>query len=344
MMFWHPLFLSIISTDIVALLLLLAVARTSFRTALYWQPNAADSRQLILEAAVENASVQGRAAFWLFLFAAILLVFGIANVFQENIPGAMCGTGVCQAMAGGGPKLFLYTGLLLLLMHLWYNLDKLNRSQVDMPLTESNARLFLVILPVAFLTLIQTYTAFANIQPYRPVDCCAIVYDQFKTLKHANSIFGLQDPWWIGSFIALSLALLGLGVAMGFTTAAPGNLRLTLAGISGLWLPVTALTLVNVLSAYHYEVLHHHCPWCLFLSEHGLVGYPLYGTMGVIGMEAFTMLGLPPMAGRHAFTLGQAVPRCRRGARRIIIAEMIFLIFAVGPALVWRLRFGTWLV
>ena len=49
----------------------------------------------------ETASILGRAAFWLFLFGAVLLLFGIANVFHEDIPGAMCGTGVCQAMAGG---------------------------------------------------------------------------------------------------------------------------------------------------------------------------------------------------------------------------------------------------
>ena len=282
-MFWHPLLLAIISAEIVALLLLLAAALTSLRTALHWQPQSADSRQLSLEAEVEKASIQGRAAFWLFLFCAFLIVFGIANVFHEDIPGAMCGTGVCQAMAGGAAKLLLYTGLVLLLMQFWYELDRLNRMLVEMPLTEMNARIFLVILPVALLTLMQTYEAFAGIHPHRPVDCCAVVYDQFPTLKHASSIAGLDDPWWIGAFIVVSLALLCLSVAMNFSAAAHRKLRLALATTSWLWLPVAALTLVNVLSAYHYEVLQHHCPWCLFLPEHGLVGYPLYGAMWFIG-------------------------------------------------------------
>ena len=342
-MFWHPLFLAILSADIVALFLLLAVALTSLRTALYWQPESADSRQLSLESEVESASIQGRAAFWLVFFSVILLVSGIANVFHEDIRGAMCGTGVCQAMAGGGARPILCTGLLLGVMLLWYELDKVNRKLVDMPLTETNARLFLVIPPLAVLTLMQTYDAFANIQPHRPVDCCSIVYDQFQTLTHANSIAGLGDPWWIGAFVALSLLLLCLSTAMYFSDATHPKRRLALAIIGCLWMPVAALTLVNILSAYHYEVLHHHCPWCLLLPEHGLVGYPLYGAMGIIGMEALTLLILPRLTKQSPRAFSQALDRCLRGARRMIIAEIIFLIFAAGPAIVWWLRFGNWL-
>ena len=126
-MYWHPLLLAVISAQTVALLLLLAAGLTSFRTTLHWQPATADHRQLTLEAAAETASILGRAAFWLFLFAAILLVFGIANVFHEDIPGAMCGTGVCQAMAGGSTRLLFISGTFLVVMGLWYEMDKLNR-------------------------------------------------------------------------------------------------------------------------------------------------------------------------------------------------------------------------
>jgi len=342
-MFWHPLFMAILLADIVALFLLLAVALTSWRTALYWQPESADSRQLTLESRVETASIQGRAALFLTLFSAILLVSGIANVFHEDIRGAMCGTGVCQAMAGAGGELILCTVLLLGVMLLWYELDKVNRKLVDMPLTEMNARLFLVIPPLAVFTLVQTYQAFANIQPHRPVDCCSIVYDQFQTPTQANSIAGLGDPWWIGAFAVLSLLLLCLGTAIYFSDATHPKKRLALAIVGCLWMPVAVLTLVNILSAYHYEVLHHHCPWCLLLPEHSLAGYPLYGAMGIVGMETLILLILPWMAKKNPHALGLALDRCFRGARRMIIAEIIFLIFAAGPAIVWWLRFGNWL-
>jgi hypothetical protein len=342
-MFWHPLSLAIISTDIVALFLLLAAGITSFRTASHWQPFSADSRQLTLAAKVQTASIQGRSAFGIFLFSGLLLVFGIANVLHEDIPGAMCGTGVYQAMAGSGPKLLLYKGFLILLLQFWYELDKLNRMQVDMPLSEMNARVFLLAPPVAILALIQTVEAFSGIHPPRPVDCCTILFDQFRTLQHARSIAGLEDPWWIGAFIVLSVLLVGLSAAMHFSAADRKKVRVALLTIILLWLPVATLTLVNVLAVYHYGVSHHHCPWCLFLPQHGLVGYPLYGSMLLIGMESSTIITLPRMVKKKPYLYRQALDRCRRAGRRITIAAMIFLMFAAIPPIVWRLRYGVWL-
>jgi hypothetical protein len=342
-MYWHPLLLAVISAQMVALFLLLTAGLTSFRTTLHWQPAAADHRQLALEAAAETASILGRAAFWLFLFAAMLLLFGIANVFHEDIPGAMCGTGVCQAMAGGSTRLLLFSGILLVVMGLWYEIDKLNRMQISMPLTKFNARLFLVVPPVAVLTLLQTYDTFAGIRPQRAVDCCAVVYNQFPTVLQAKSIVGIADAWWIAAFIFLSILLLGLSVFINAATVKNDRLRFALGLLCMLWLPVAALTLVNNLSAYHYEVLHHHCPWCLFLPEHSLVGYPLYGVMGLIGMEGLTIFILPRMVSENPQAYGHALDRCLRAARHLTIGGTFFMIFALAPAIAWRLRFGVWM-
>lgn len=342
-MYWHPLVLAVISAQSVALFLLLAAGLTSFRTTLHWQPSAADRRQLALEAAAETASIMGRAAFWLLLFAVILLVFGIANVFHEDIPGAMCGTGVCQATAGGCTRLLLFSGISLVAMRLWYEMDKLNRLQADNPLTKYNGRLFLVVPPLAVLTLLQTYDTFGGIRPQRAVDCCAVVYDQFPTLLQAKSIAGIADAWWMAVFIFLSILLLGLSVFMNPATVKNPRLRFALGFICLLWLPVAALTLVNILSAYHYEVLHHHCPWCLFLPEHRLVGYPLYGALGLIGMEGLTILILPQMVSENPAAYGHALDRCLQAGRRLTMAGAFFMIFALAPAIAWRLSFGVWL-
>jgi len=342
-MYWHPLLLAVISAQGVALFLLLAAGLTAFRTTLHWQPAATDRRQLALEAAAETASILGRAAFWLFLSAAILLIFGIANVFHEDIPGAMCGTGVCQAMAGGSSRLLLLSGISLVVMRLWYELDKLNRMQATLPLTTFNARLFLAVPPVAVLTLLQTYEAFAGIRSQRAVDCCAVVYDQFATLLQAKSTAGIADAWWVAAFILLSILLLGLSVCLNPATVKNHRLRFALGLVCLLWLPVAALTLVNILSAYHYEVLHHQCPWCLFLPEHRLVGYPLYGAMGLVGMEGLTIFILPRMVRENPQAYGHALDRGLRAGRRLTIAGAFFMIFALAPAIVWRLRFGVWL-
>jgi hypothetical protein len=342
-MYWHPLLLAVISVQTVGLLLVLAAGLTAIRTALHWQPSAADRRQLALEAAAETASIQGRAAFWLFLFGAILLIFGIANVFHEDIPGAMCGTGVCQAMAGGSTGLLLFNGMLLAVMGLWYELDKLNRMQATMPLTNFNGRFFLIVPPVAGLTLLRTYDTFAGIRPQRAVDCCAVVYDQFPSLLQAKSIFGIADAWWAAAFIFLSMLLLGLSGFIKPAAVKNQKLRFALGLLCMLWIPVAALTLVNHLSAYHYGVLHHHCPWCLFLPEQRLVGYPLYGALGLIGMEGMTIFILPRMVGENPQAYGHALDRCLRAARRLRVGTAFFLIFALAPAIIWRLRFGVWL-
>lgn len=343
-MFWHPLLLAIISTQFMALLLLLAACPTWVNTALRWQSLVADHGQLSLEAKAEGASILGRAAFWLLLFSAGLLVFGIANIFHEDIPGAMCGTGVCQAMsANGSTRLLLYTGLLILLMKLWYELDKLNRMLAEMSLTQISARLFLAIPVVAVLTLKQTWKAFAGIRPHQSVDCCSVVYDQFSTIEQARSVFGLGDHLWIAAFIVLNILLLILSVALSVSRNDRPWARSLLAAVSWLWLPVAGLILVNILSAYHYQVLHHHCPWCLFLPEHHLVGYPLFGTMAFIGMEGATIFMLPVLVKHDAGSYRTARGRCRHAAKKMIMAQFVFLIIAVLPAIVWRLLYGVWM-
>ena len=343
-MFWHPLLLAILSAQFMALLLMLAACPAWVNTALDWRPISADPGQLSLEAKAEGASILGRAACWVLLFAACLLVFGIANIFYEDIPGAMCGTGVCQAMtANGSTRLLLYTGLLLLLMTLWYELDRLNRMLPEMPLTQTSARLFLAIPVVAVLTLKQTWEAFSGIRPHQPVDCCAVVYDQFSTLEQAGSIFGIGDSVWTGAFIVLNILLFVLSVGLTISRGDRPWARSTLAAVTWLWLSVAALMLVNVLSAYHYRVLHHHCPWCLFLSEHHLVGYPLYGAMALIGMESLTIFLLPVLVKHDTGIYGTALDRCRQAAKRITLAQLVFLILAVLPAIVWRLRHGVWM-
>lgn len=343
-MFWHPLFLAVISSQFMALLLLLAACPAWLNTALNWDPLVADHQQLSLETKAEGASILGRAAFGLSLFSGALLVFGIANIFHEDIPGAMCGTGVCQAMsADGSTRLLLYNGLLIMLMKLWYELDKLNRMLTQMPLTQISARLFLTIPVVATLTLKQTYDSFAGIRPNQPVDCCAVVYDQFSTIEQATSIFGLGDRMWLIAFIVLNMLLLIVSVALSVSRIDRPWERSALAAITWLWLPVAALILVNVLSAYHYEVLHHHCPWCLFLPEHHLVGYPLYGGMAFIGMEGLTLFILPLFVKHDTGIYRIALNLGRQAAKKIAMTQLLFLIIAVLPAIVWRLRYGVWM-
>ena len=149
--------------------------------------------------------------------------------------------------------------------------------------------------------------------------------------------------WWVISFLFVGSLLLCLSIFMSTAVGNNRKMRIITPLLCILWLPVAAMTLVNVLSAYHYEVLSHHCPWCLFLAEHRLVGYPLYGALWLIGLEGLTILLLPRIVSGFEQVNQHALDRCLRAARMIAIAEIIFLVFTLTPAVIWRLRFGVWM-
>lgn len=331
------------SADIMALLFLLTSTVTSFHIALHWCPQSSNQEQLMLEAEVETMRFRVKTAYGVFLFSSFILIFGIANIFHEDIPGAMCGTGVFQAMEGQGSKLLLYRFLIIILLHGWYELDKINRDRFDMPMTDMNARLFLVIPVVTILAVFQTHESFAVIDSHRPVDCCAVVYDQFTSLKQAKSFGGLDDQWWLGGFSVLSALLIGLSFSLRFFTLPFTTIRDILTVIILLWLPVSALTLVNILAAYYYGVLHHHCPWCLFLPEYHLVGYPIYGSMMLVGMEGVLVFFLPRMTRTYPDVSVQVAIRCKKAFKRIFIGGIVFLLLSVGPAIIWRWHYGVWM-
>ena len=107
--------------------------------------------------------------------------------------------------------------------------------------------------------------------------------------------------------------------------------------------PMAAVGLVRVFSAYHYGVLHHHCPWCLFLAEHWLVGYPLFGALLVVLFDGVGVFLAARVAVREPILHAAGLARVRQGALRLLLAVLVFAVLAGGPALVWRLRYGVWM-
>ena len=74
-----------------------------------------------------------------------------------------------------------------------------------------------------------------------------------------------------------------------------------------------------------------------------MTGYPLYGAVWIILIEGAAILILPRLVSNGSPIHKQALKRCLQAARRITIAEIVFLIFALMPAIAWRIRFGVWL-
>jgi len=343
-MLLQPLLLTILITDTIGALLALAAGLKAFQVAVHWNPAEFDRKQLSLESQADALNLQGQWVLGLLLFSTFLLVVGITNILPNVVPGAMCGTGVIQAMGDSGARALLFRLLSLAILFVWLTVCRINAAKPDGPLTQTGARLLLVALPTYFPALYETFAAVLHVNIEQPVSCCAIVYDQFHSLQEARSAAGLPDSFWLVGF------LVGAGVLM-FTalltfkakTPVKGPQHIFLVVISAFWIPVAAVTLVHYFSAYHYGVLQHHCPWCLFLSEYRMVGYPLFGALVVIAFETIVVLWLPQLS-RPAAELGLVVDqRIRKASLRILGSTFVFLLLSVLPALYWRLRYGVWL-
>lgn len=343
-MILHPLLLTILVVDTVGALLALTVAVRAFQIVVDWNPAASDRRQLELESISEAVAIQGRWVRGLLFFSTLLYLIGITNILPDVVPGAMCGTGVMQAMDTQGLRALVLRALALAIFSLWFAVQRINLSRPLAPLTRTCARLLLVAMPVYFPALIDTFTSIVELNTQQPVSCCAVVYDQFRSLKEARSAAGLPDNVWLAGYMIGAMVLL-VGAGFRLKTRTPPGLPINalLVVCCGFWVPVAGIALVRNLAAYHYGVLQHHCPWCLFLGDYWLVGFPLFGALAVVAFQAMVALLLPLLV-RPAMELCAGVRQSVRNAWRLIFAGvLVFLLFSGLPPIIWRLRFGVWL-
>ncbi|MBW2256246.1 MAG: hypothetical protein JRI25_16850 [Deltaproteobacteria bacterium] len=339
----HPLILAVAVVDLCALALLIPATWTAIRVVRDWSPGAADRRQLALERRAEAASLQGRIAWGLLLGGGILFVTGIASILPDLVPGAMCGTGVDQATRGGATRAIAVRGLAFAALSAWHLLERLDASVPTAPLRRGAARLLLVATPLVALSIGATLYAYAALDTYGVVECCTVAYDALALRGGIVGPAWLPDALLLWAFGGGALVLAAGGAWLGRTSPIRAGLPFGLALAVLVWVPLSYLALIRVLAAYHYEVLAHHCPWCLFLGEHHLVGYPLFAALAWVALEG-PAAALAWEAGRQEPTVAPAaMRRVRRAGVHLVIATLAFVALAAGPALVWRLRFGVWM-
>ena len=158
----------------------------------------------------------------------------------------------------------------------------------------------------------------------------------------AASIKAVFDPNHVG----FSPLFVLMAIAWGYIFALFGAFGIQyVAKISSYlpWVAVAGVALVRVLAAYHYEVLDHHCPWCLFLPEHGGAGFLLYGSLLVVALEGPVAWLTACLAHRYPDTADAAGERAVSACRRVLTATAVFALGAGLPALLWRLRHGVWM-
>lgn len=343
-MIWHPLLMSVLTMDVLGAVFLSAAALSALQIAGGWSPQSSGQEQIALERRAETASIQSRIATVLLLLATLVLVLGITGVLPRVVPGAMCGTGVLQATGGAGGRALALRGLALGLLAAWHLLDRLNRSRPESPLATAAARALLLATPAVFLAVYDTIQAILRLDVHRPVDCCSVIYDQVRTASREVGRLAVPESYGIWGLAVGGAVILLLGIGMWRSRGNPGTRITGLVAIATLlWVPVAAAALVRSLAAYHYGVLQHRCPWCLFLPEHGLVGYPLFGALILVAVEAGAALVCSIVAERVPALAPETHKRLRAAGLRMTLATALFLALSGLPPILWRLRFGVWM-
>lgn len=337
----HPLLLSVISIDVLSLLLVAAATVSALRIVTGGSPESAANGRIALGCKAGTASILGRTSFALLALSTFLLIFGIAGVLPKIVPGAMCGEGVLQATNGALGRALALRGAVLGLLAAWHLLDRLNRSQPESPLATVAARSLLLAIPVAVLAVYDTFQAILRLDVNRPVDCCTAVYGQVRNVDPVGSSWSIPDTYWIGGLALGGLAIIFAGLHL-WRASRPLGARATglvsLATI--LWVPVAATALLRSFAAYHYRFPRHPCSWCLFLPENKLVGYLLFGCLIVAAAEACAASICATVAAKSPALEPTAGRRSRTAGLRVALAATLFLALVGIPAIAWRLQLG----
>ena len=340
-MTWHPLVWAFWVAAATGGLLYATGAVQAVDVMLNWAPARADIDQLRREHRAETAVLLGRWSLGCLTAAALLGLVGIAGVWHRMIPGAMCGTGVLQAMGTDGSRAMIFWGLTLIVLYGWRVLDGLDSHHPQGVLTQAAARVMLSAAPFFVLAVCFSWQALMRVENAPPVSCCAAVYDQVLTGASESTVIKSLVPVCLGFSLVGSAALLALAVS---AIRSPHRTSgVIMAIIATLWGIAAMVAVKQVWSAYYYQVLSHPCPWCLFLPDHYGAGFLIFGCMAVVVMESIALWLAARTRCRYPVLSDPACNRIRRSAWRIAIILVVFTVLTAGPAIAWRLRTGTWL-
>jgi hypothetical protein len=243
----HPALTTVVVIDILGLGFLLHAAWVASMTLTRWNPALSSRRQIDLEAKYETASFGMLWALILGLASMALLLVAISNILPGLVSGAMCGTGVMQAAGSFGWRALLFRFLALLVICAWCAANGVGRDDPALP--PRNSRLILAALPFQVLGLWDTLRFMAHLDVRTPVDCCTVVYSQFRTVRSANMFADVPEQTWGSLFIALTLLFLLVCIAALLIGNPQFRIFRVVALTGAVWVPCAALYEVRVLSA-----------------------------------------------------------------------------------------------
>jgi hypothetical protein len=338
---WHPLTWAFWSAAFTGLLIYGMAAFRSANVFLDWRPDRADSRQLRRERDAEVAALLARGALVCLAATALLGLIGITLAWHRVVPGAMCGTGVLQAMGSYGIRAMIFWGLALVILYAWWVLDRLDRRDPLGGLTWQAARILLTAAPFLLAAVLYSWPALMRIASSPPVSCCAAVYDRVLEETSTSAVPGrlLAASFW--GQLAGSVGLLILA-ARRIQHPERGSAILPTAIVT-LWVPAASICIKHLWSLYYYQVLSHPCPWCLFLSDYCGAGFLIFGCMAAAVLSSVSLWVAGHVRSRHPPLSKPAIRHIRRSAWQLLAAIVGFTGLTAGPALLWRLHTGVWM-
>lgn len=340
-MIWHPLVWAFwVLTATGGVLYGLAAVR-ALDIAANWRPGQADRDQLRRERRAEAACLLGQWSLGCLSMAALVGVVGIALVWHRLIPGAMCGTGVLQAMGHPGYRALILWGIALALLFVWQVVVQLDLAHPAADLTEAAARVLTAAAPFLILAAGFSWQALMRVGSAEPVSCCAAIYDRVLEPSSPSllSQTGGAILLWISLAGGVALLSLALWMRRHPDHRAGGLLLLAAAG----WTVAGTMAVKHLWSAYYYQVLSHPCPWCLFLPDYHGAGFFIFGCLSVTALESLAVWAAAVVGRRHPLLSAAAHQRIHRATGRIVAATVGFTLLTAGVAVAWRLNTGVWI-
>jgi len=337
-----PIVFAVISADLVTLVLLAGACRVAVEVLLGEDGSASSARQLDLEQRAESAGSSMKLAMVSALVAACLVVAAVTLVLPAEVRGAMCGAGVMEGTDGLGGRALLLRCVGLLSLVMSRTVDGLDLAQERSLLRATRARLVLLAAPILALAAFETARALLMTSPESPVDCCSVVYDLVDPAKITLATLRLGPAGVLG-FTFAGLAVLALALLGGFSCRGGRSVCGALAITALAWPLPAGLVLVTDLSPYHFGVLSHLCPYCLFSAHHGFVGFALFGALGLVLAEGVAAATALLLLRRHPSLSTAVEKRVRTAARRVAIGASVIIFIGAGPALWYRFAQGVWM-
>ncbi len=327
-MILHPGILALIVGAGAVLLMVLYAGVLGVQIMRGWDFASSAARQLQLERRTYLVSTLLNFACG-FQAASVFLFVFTADEIHPLFVGAMCATGTLNANPVGW-RLLAVKLALLFLASLWIVLNRIDQRAESYPLVRLKYALLLTLLPLVALDFVLLLRYFGGLQPEIITSCCGSLFSSGAGVAGEVAGWPLL-PTVVVFWSVLALFLAAILAALRWRA---GWLRLLLAAVAALLLPVSLAAVVTFIALYIYQLPTHHCPFDMLQAHYGFVGYPLY-----LGLFLAVFFGLLP-------GLGQLLRRVEGLAAPVAAAERRWLCWALAGGVLfaalagWPMVFG----